>query len=163
MPKVGGEIISYCTKCKLDLNHVIHAMVGELPVRVECFTCHSTHKYHEPKEAKAAAKAAKVLTSVKPVNRPANGASTRSSSSSETSFDTPRNRKAPPIDPAETWANLLKGRTNAAKSYDMTASFDVGDVVEHPSFGMGVVEKRLEPQKISVVFRDGAKNLVDNR
>jgi hypothetical protein len=162
MAKVGGEIVSYCTKCKLDLNHVIHAMVGEIPARVECFTCHSTHKYHEPKEAKSAAKAAKALGSK------SNGALTvvkASSSNSETSFDAPpkTRTKAPPIDPAETWAALLKGKTVTAKSYTIASSFSVGDVIEHPSFGMGVVEKRLEPQKISVVFRDGAKNLVDNR
>ena len=157
MAKVGGEIISYCTKCKMDLNHVIHAMVESTPVRVECYTCHSVHKYHEPKESKAVAKAAKALQTV---TRVTNGGTAEV----VVKTSTPRvSNKAPAIDPFDTWSGLLKGKEAGAKSYAIDSSYRQGDVINHPTFGLGVVEKRLEPKKISVVFRDGAKNLVDNR
>ncbi len=43
--KAGGEVDSWCTKCKLFLNHRIIAMVGPKPARVECSTCSSHHNY----------------------------------------------------------------------------------------------------------------------
>src|SRR3954468_24540373 len=43
--KAGGEVDSWCTKCKLVLNHRIIAMVGTTPVRVECSTCNSHHNF----------------------------------------------------------------------------------------------------------------------
>ena len=43
--KAGGEVDSWCTKCKLFLNHRIIAMIGAKPARVECSTCGSHHNY----------------------------------------------------------------------------------------------------------------------
>ena len=43
--RAGGEVDSYCTKCRLVLNHRIIAMVGPLPKKVECSTCNSHHTY----------------------------------------------------------------------------------------------------------------------
>src|SRR3954454_4042727 len=54
--KAGGEGDSWCTKCKLVLNHRIIAMVATKPVRVECSTCSSHHNYrgHAPGAAPSA-------------------------------------------------------------------------------------------------------------
>jgi hypothetical protein len=43
--KLGGDIDSWCGKCKLVLAHTIEAMVGEKPTRVVCNTCKSRHAY----------------------------------------------------------------------------------------------------------------------
>ena len=43
--RAGGEVDSWCTKCRLVLNHRIIAMMGPKPVRVECSTCGSHHNY----------------------------------------------------------------------------------------------------------------------
>ncbi|MGB8933052.1 MAG: hypothetical protein WCC48_17540, partial [Anaeromyxobacteraceae bacterium] len=51
MPKVGGEVDALCTKCELVLAHTVIAMVGEVPVKVECNTCHGVHRYKNPKVA----------------------------------------------------------------------------------------------------------------
>ena len=74
----GSEIDSWCTKCKLDLNHRIIAMNGTKIVRVECLTCRGHHAYRRPKSAApepkkrraASAKktAAKKKTTAKPTN-----------------------------------------------------------------------------------------------
>lgn len=55
--KTGGEVDSWCTKCRMVLNHRIIAMVGPKPVRVECSTCGSHHNYRAraPGEKAAAA------------------------------------------------------------------------------------------------------------
>ncbi len=43
--KAGADVDAYCTKCKLVLAHVIIAMKGPHPVRVECKTCRAVHAY----------------------------------------------------------------------------------------------------------------------
>ena len=44
----GENVASYCTKCKLSLDHAIVAMDGEAIAKVKCKTCGSTHKYRNP-------------------------------------------------------------------------------------------------------------------
>ena len=46
----GENIASYCTKCKLVLDHVIVAMDGEAIAKAKCKTCGSTHKFRDPAE-----------------------------------------------------------------------------------------------------------------
>jgi hypothetical protein len=48
--KPGGNIDSWCGKCKMVLAHTIEAMVGDKPARVHCNTCKAQHSYkaHEP-------------------------------------------------------------------------------------------------------------------
>src|SRR5690348_3199781 len=43
--KLGGNIDSWCGKCKMVLAHTIEAMVGDKPKRVICNTCKSQHAY----------------------------------------------------------------------------------------------------------------------
>src|SRR3954462_8059466 len=53
--KVGGDIDSWCTRCKMTLGHTILAMVGSKPARVRCNTCQGEHNYRgasEPKKRK---------------------------------------------------------------------------------------------------------------
>ena len=45
--KVGGEIVSWCTKCKLILDHTIVALVDASPKKVKCHTCKGHHNYRE--------------------------------------------------------------------------------------------------------------------
>lgn len=44
---VGGEISSWCTKCKQILGHTIVALVDALPKKVKCNTCNGNHNYRE--------------------------------------------------------------------------------------------------------------------
>jgi len=41
----GENIVSYCTKCRLSLDHTIVAVDGDKISKVKCMTCSSTHKY----------------------------------------------------------------------------------------------------------------------
>jgi len=45
MAKVGGEVDAFCSRCQLLLAHTVIAMVGAIPVKVECNTCRTVHKY----------------------------------------------------------------------------------------------------------------------
>jgi hypothetical protein len=54
----GVDVESYCSRCKMDLMHVVVAMVGTRPRRVRCRTCGSEHFYHPPQRLKTAARPA---------------------------------------------------------------------------------------------------------
>src|SRR5439155_22472455 len=53
MLRPGGNVDSWCGKCKMVLAHTIEAMVGDKPARVHCNTCKSPHSYkpHAPDAA----------------------------------------------------------------------------------------------------------------
>jgi hypothetical protein len=48
----GENIASYCTKCKLGIDHAVVAMDGEAIAKVKCKTCGSVHKFRDPADAK---------------------------------------------------------------------------------------------------------------
>lgn len=57
-------------------------------------------------------------------------------------------------------AALLRGRTEAAaRPYSSTARFNVGEVVAHETFGLGVVTGARDNIKIDIVFANGPKVL----
>jgi len=43
--RVGSSCEAWCTKCKVEGEHTIIAMVESLPKRVECSSCHGKHNY----------------------------------------------------------------------------------------------------------------------
>ena len=43
--RVGGEVDSFCGKCKMVLAHTVLAMVGAAVARVRCNTCGSDHAF----------------------------------------------------------------------------------------------------------------------
>lgn len=141
--KSAGDIIeTNCTKCKALTNHTIVAMVGELIVKVECNVCHSSHKYHPPKEAKAAKSPAAPR-----VTRTATGAPRRE-------------KKDPAAEAAAQWEALQSSfDPEKAIPYNMNTAYRVKNLVSHPTFGLGVVQQVLAPNKIEVLFQEGRKLL----
>lgn len=134
----AGDIIeSRCTRCRAVLNHTIVAMVGDKVARVECNTCGGVHNYKEPK----AAKPAKAETAKK--------------------SPTPRKpRKDPAAAERQEWAALHPTLDREkARPYDMTAPYRAKELIDHPTFGLGIVERTAGPNKIEVLFQDGRKLL----
>ncbi|MEM6731437.1 MAG: hypothetical protein AAF658_07760 [Myxococcota bacterium] len=134
---VGHDIDAQCNKCKMELAHVIVAMVEGRPKRVQCKTCAATHNYKSASDAKATAKrAARKAKSTK-----------RSATAVAGDYDT-----------------LMQGRDIAsAARYRISEEFDEGLVVDHKKFGLGLVLKRVGEDKIEVIFRDGVKTLIHAR
>src|SRR5205809_624228 len=56
---VGKEALSYCTSCKMDLNHTIVALKGDRIAKVHCLTCKKEHVYRAPKGITEPGKTAK--------------------------------------------------------------------------------------------------------
>lgn len=144
--KVGGDVDSWCTKCRMMLTHRIVAMVGPKPARVECETCHSQHNWREfpPGEAPAARSA---------------------SSSSGSGPRAPRVSHVTKLeqerrDREVSWAQAVNGKlvTDFIK-YNVKQQFQVGDLVKHPKFGDGVVTQVIDKNKVEILFRDEPRKL----
>jgi hypothetical protein len=133
MIKAGGEVDAFCSKCELDLAHTVHAVVDGKPVRVECNTCHATHRYRPP------AGAARGSVAQARAARPAR------EKKREIAFD-----------------ELLAARKRPAVAYSAKRRFDVDDVVDHPTFGLGFVTA-VRIDKIDVTFRSDVRVLVHGR
>lgn len=134
-PKVGGDILAYCGKCKMELAHVIMAMMSGRPVKVQCKTCKSPHQYRLSGGAQA--------------SRPTSGLRTPRAPSTRT---TVRN--------SEYWEQKMAATKSPSRPYRPIDKFEKGQVIQHPKFGMGLVEEVKINGKIVVLFREEEKTLV---
>lgn len=179
MPRVGEDLVTYCGKCKQRTTHVVFAMNGAQVKRVQCKICLSYHNYHPDPDDRPATGPAGTLAVRR--RREGDEAETMTrrvieDSTSDTD-DVPASRakaKAPPKAPrarkepaapdyAELWTQAMNGKDPGQMvDYKPAANFDEGNLVNHPSFGVGVVT-RINPmpeKKMQVLFRDGFKTLV---
>ncbi|PYS55614.1 MAG: hypothetical protein DMG13_03190 [Acidobacteria bacterium] len=138
MLKPGGNVDSWCGKCKLVLAHTIEAMVGDKPARVHCNTCNAQHTYkpHQPGGSPRKVR-----------EREAGGVA----------------RPQPKVRVSH-YQGLLKGKDMAlAKRYSPKGNYAPGDVLDHPTFGVGVATVLKDSSKIEVLFEAGPKLLVHGR
>lgn len=52
----GGNVIAWCSKCKLELDHTIIKLVEGVPKRVQCSTCSAKHIFRMKPKARGAKK-----------------------------------------------------------------------------------------------------------
>lgn len=135
----AGDITeARCTRCREVTNHTIVAMVGERVARVQCNTCSGVHNYKsavEPKAPTVKAAAAKAA---------------------------PASRKSPKGTAAaelKEWETLRPAmQAERALPYTMVGKYKLNDLVNHPTFGLGVV-KSVGVSKVEILFEGGKKLL----
>lgn len=146
MPSVGENIDAYCLKCKLLLAHVILFKVNGAVSRVKCKTCGAEHKYRgatSPAKKSDTSKSLprKTAATKKPV------ASKLSDGQIALQWDL-KSRNRQPDGP------ML--------NYSLKETYKVNDVINHPTFGVGFVEKILSDKGMLVLFNDSVKMLAMN-
>jgi hypothetical protein len=122
------------------LAHTVEAMVGDTVKRVHCNTCMSQHafKAHAPGEGPAKAK------KKAPARKKATSKSKANGGLRASDYD-----------------KYMEGRDmSAARRYNPSSAFVVGEVVNHPKFGTGVATQMKGATKIEVLFQDGPRVLV---
>lgn len=130
----GSFIQAHCTRCKEVLRHTVIALVRGRPVRVKCNTCGGEHAYKEHAPPETATAPSRKGT------RPTKAGTLEAEWSAQIS------------------AAAAKGERG--KDYATTGGFRPGDVMSHPAFGLGVVQRLTGPGKVLVLFRDGARTLL---
>ncbi len=139
--KVGGEVDSLCTRCKLPtpLAHTILAMVGPKIIRVRCNTCGADHVFRGAPG-----------TTDKP--------SARAMAARSTST-----RAEKPEKVVISFEDQLSGKDIAnAPKYSPKDTYQVDQVIQHPTFGLGLVTA-VRGEKVDITFKSEAKTLVHGR
>ncbi len=131
---VGADVEALCSKCG-DVWHVVVAKVGDKIAKVHCKQCGADHRYKSPHNAPAEKK---LPSAIRPAKEP----------------------KAPraPVERFEKPA-VAADLSRASRPYRASEIYEVGDRIDHPSFGQGVIEIG-EPGKITVFFATGRRVLV---
>jgi len=129
---VGADVEALCSKCG-DVWHVVVATDGERIVKVQCKQCGAYHRHKSPHGAPAEKK---LPSAIRP--------------------STPKEPKAPVerFEKPAVAADLAK----PVKPYRASEKYEVGERIEHPSFGQGVIEL-AESGKITVFFASGRRVL----
>jgi hypothetical protein len=142
----GSPIDAYCGNCKSDTNHVVLEVDGIQVREVRCEKCSTRGEFRAPRaKARAGLKEALRRKSMPPPPRRKN---TR--------------RKAET--PEQIFEKLVDGRdVDAALPYNIRTVLKVGDMVDHPKFGLGVVAALPEDQKARIFFEDGERVMVCNK
>lgn len=132
--EVGNEVEALCKTCKGPAIHVIETIKNGKIDKVLCKGCNKSHKY-KPLEEEASA----------PKTKTKRAASTK----------TKEERK---------WNRVLnKVDSENPTNYEMTETYTEKEVIDHQKFGVGVVDEVIDHTKISVIFKEGTKTLIQNR
>ncbi len=140
--RTGGEIDAACGKCEMNLAHTIIAMVGPKVIKVRCNTCGNEHNYR----------------GVQPLVKAVSFAAPKRASAAARSAGVPRTAKASTV--VLSWDEQFKGKDLAqARKYSPRETFAVDDVIDHPTFGLGIV-RAVRDGKVEVGFKQEDKVLV---
>lgn len=158
----GDRIEARCTRCNDVTGHVIVALVGGEIVKVECRACGSVHKYH-PATPRGAVRNKETVCRVKAgENRKGVVGAMHIAPEPVPARETSRvsaavRRSVENLE--QSWQCALNQTAASPKPYVMDGVFVEGDVLEHPVFGLGVVQEIIEAGKVQVLFREGCKRL----
>jgi hypothetical protein len=143
--RVAGEVDSWCTRCRLLLNHRIVSMKAGNPYQVECLTCRTTHLWR-----KTAPGAKPAAAGDKP--RAASTGGATAGSRSRASMTAVRHEQK--------WEQAISGHgVLEFKAYNAGGHFHEGELLRHKKFGDGVVTRVIDAGKVEVLFRDEARTL----
>ena len=130
---VGSHLRIRCSTCKRVQLHVITALSGTRVDQVQCKVCSRSRKYRAKEGANGSAKRRK-------------------------------QEAAEQIPPEVTWKKLMDA--SASKKtipYTFDKRYQVHDLINHDTFGLGVVTDLPGPDKARVAFKNGELLLVCNR
>jgi len=133
-------------------DHIIVAVVGSSPAKVECMGCGKQHQYRaQPPGTKPTRAAGGEGASVRTPRAPSAAAAARAAAAEEAARAN-----------AEMQARIASADRDAL-TYNAKTKFEIGQAVRHPTFGVGIVVAHPAPQKMEVAFREGARLLLHDR
>ena len=142
----GDDVEAWCTRCRMDLNHRVIAVVGNNVQKVQCLTCGSDHKYYPPKHQE-------------PEENQGKPKKTKAAGGTRAKIDKGAGKAR------GEWTTFMKEMPpdSTPRPYRMSESYKPGEFITHPSFGTGRVLAILGVEKIEVIFEEGRKVLMANR
>jgi hypothetical protein len=131
------DIDAPCGRCKMETRHRVLTLTNGVPENLICTRCNSVHKFR-PEKPKSMAPPR--------VSRGSAGGSG------------PRPRSA--ASPSRFQELMIQEQAGSqSRPYSPATKWEEGAWMDHASFGLGRVQKRLG-RKVDVLFRDGLKTLI---
>jgi hypothetical protein len=142
---VGGEVDSWCGKCKEMTTHNIVAMVGDQPKQVICQVCNSRHDYRTepPARHKKAAGAT---------------ASTGAAAANATGHTRAEDRELQKRQEAKRQLQKELAEAVEPRQFDPKGRYKAGEIIVHPEHGRGKIENVLRGSLL-VRFLEGLRPL----
>lgn len=131
----GMDVDAPCGRCKGETRHRILSITDGIPEKLICVNCNSVHKFRPEKPAKPepAPRAPRMATAAAP---------------------------KPAASPSRFQELMIQEQAGAkAKPYSVAERWEPGAWLDHPSFGLGRVQRR-NGRKVEVLFREGLKTLI---
>jgi len=131
----GQDVDAPCGRCKGETVHRILSITDGVPEKLICNSCKSVHKFRadKPSKPEPAARSPRMATA-----------------------STPR----PAASPNRFQELMIQEQAGTkAKPYSVAEHWDEGAWLDHPSFGLGKVQRR-NGKKVEVLFREGLKTLI---
>jgi len=129
---VGSQIEVRCPKCRKNRDHEIVSIADGKPSKVQCVECKHQRKYRPPVTQKTAEE--KLL--IKNIE----------------------NRQRKNMSEQQQWTALRPNLDSSkALDYSMSAKYKNKDLVNHPVFGLGLVQRVIGSQKVEILFEEGVK------
>ena len=118
----------------MTLYHVIVSMLDDKISKVQCNTCRSVHGFRDP--------------SIK-------GAAKKKSTGTR--------KRTPAIPVSQMWKEQLEKSVKKERAYSIREVFEIGDILDHVKFGIGIVQEVKDGDKIEVMFENDIKTLVHKK
>jgi hypothetical protein len=143
---VGGEVDSWCGKCKEMTTHNIVAMVGDQAKQVICQVCNSRHDFRTEPPARH--------------KKAASGATTSTAGGAVADTAARRNEDRELQKRQEAKRQLQKELSDAVepRTFDPKARYKAGEIIVHPEHGRGKIENVLRGSLL-VRFLEGLRPL----
>ncbi len=133
----GQDVDAPCGRCGGETRHQVLTVTNGVPEQLICGNCRSIHKFRAPKPAPEP-RAPRIPAAAK-----AGSAGPR------------------PASLGSQYQQLLAAEQGGslARPYILSERWEEGAWMDHPSFGLGRVQRRTG-RKVDVLFKDGLKTLV---
>jgi hypothetical protein len=140
---VGGEVDSWCGKCKEMTTHNIVAMVGDQPKQVICQACNARHDHREAPPAR---------------HKKASGSVPTTSTGVEATTRRNEDRELQKRQEAKRQLQKELAEAPEPRTFDPKARYKAGEIIVHPEHGRGKIENVLRGSLL-VRFLEGLRPL----
>ena len=161
----GQRVEARCTRCRDIMGHAVVALVDGRVIKVQCCICGSVHKYYPPEAPAAQQQQQKERpVRVQPGRERAEAVQSRPKQPRQAA---PKAKKPDQagiraqmrLQTERQWQDALARNPSHPVPYAMNGRFASGSLVDHSSFGTGVVLTLTPPDKMEILFQEGVKTL----